>query len=221
LVVEDEPTARRELAEMLETKDRKVSRARSGKEAVTKVNKGKADIDAVLVDIKMSGAFDGIEAAHQIQHYHRDIPIIFVTAFEGNRVYHQRVEKLELKVVSWISKPIIGASKEKLMNTLEQEEKKKEIRVEVEDTLSKNARPANLQILLEKLVSLHGIDLIAEVIQDIKWIHSSNGLNTDDLFPYFNFIVYQNMQSELEKKYSGQFVAFLACFRHIYTKYNI
>ena len=211
LAVEDEPIARRELGEMLRAKYCKVSLATSGKHAVTKVSKASSDFDVILMDIMMSGLLDGIDAAFRIQQTHRDIPIIFVTAYGDNPVYHQRAEQMGLNnVIGWISKPILGENKKKLEKMLDKEVKKKEVRPEIEKALRENASPGDLQTLLKELVSLHGTDLIAEIILGIiEWLHPSNDLNTDDLFPYLNFVVYENQKAELEKDYPGQYVAFL------------
>lgn len=211
LIVEDEIRARKAMVEMLKKKHYRISRAISGKHAVTKLSKANDEndkIDAVLMDIKMPGPLDGIDAACRIQQDHRDIPIIFVTAFADDPDYKERVRKAKLEV-KWVDKPLIRKNKESLMGIIDKELKKKEARNELENALLNGISPIYLQKLLERYVSLYGINFLIEVILDIKRIYSSSLSNFDDLLAYLNLIAYKKMKTELEKTHSGQFVAFL------------
>ncbi len=208
LIVEDELRARIELGEMLEFYGYAVCRAKSGKHAVTMVSKNKREIDVILMDIKMPGEIDGIEAVRKIQAKTRNIPIIFITAYADDMTYQQKVKEKKLKIAGWVDKPIIGDNEENLMNLIRKELGKKEVRIEIEAVLQKNIPTAKWQSLLDKLISLHGVDFIVEVVEDLEWIHPKNQIISEILFPYLNYIAYENVRSEFEKKYAGQLIAF-------------
>jgi PAS domain S-box-containing protein len=79
LIVEDEALVARDLQSGLKAMGYDVpSVASSGEEAVVKVEKDKADI--VLMDIRLEGRMDGIEAASLINSRF-GVPVIFVTAY--------------------------------------------------------------------------------------------------------------------------------------------
>lgn len=119
LIVDDEKMARRNLAQLLESHNYNVSLALSGKHAVTKIDKKISDIGVVLMDIKMPGEIDGIQAAIQIQNKYPDLPIILITAFSDVAEYQRRVYNTGLAVAGWIDKPIAGKNKKKLINLIE------------------------------------------------------------------------------------------------------
>lgn len=78
MVVEDETIVAKDLEHRLARLGYGIAAlATSGEEAVQKAAQTHPDL--VLMDIRLSGAIDGIKAAEQIQH-RLDVPIIFVTA---------------------------------------------------------------------------------------------------------------------------------------------
>ncbi len=60
-----------------------VGSASSGEEAVAKA--AELEPDLVLMDIRLQGPMDGIEAAHRIRS-ERDVPVIYLTAQSGDAV---------------------------------------------------------------------------------------------------------------------------------------
>jgi CheY-like chemotaxis protein len=208
LIVEDQLRGRIELGEMLEFFGYAVCRAKSGKHAVTMVSKNKGKIDIILMDIKMPGKIDGIEAVRQIQAKTRKIPIIFITAYADDMTYRQKVKEINLKVAGWVDKPIIDDNEKNLMSLIKKELEKKAVRIEIEAGLQKNIPTAKWQPLLEKLILLYGVDFMVEVVEDIEWIYPKNQIAGDVLFPYLNYLAFKNMRNELEKKYPGQLIAF-------------
>jgi PAS domain S-box-containing protein len=78
LVVDDEPAVRETLADMLETMNHKVELARSGYEAVQKLEA--ADFDLVFTDLAMP-EMDGWETAREIRKRRRDMYIVLVTGY--------------------------------------------------------------------------------------------------------------------------------------------
>lgn len=80
MLVEDNKIISMELKQRLEHMGYEVfDVVNSGEEAVLKVNELSPDL--ILMDIKLKGKMDGIEAAGQIDsQYH--IPIVYVTAYE-------------------------------------------------------------------------------------------------------------------------------------------
>lgn len=82
LIVEDENTVTESLQELLKNGGYSVAGvASAGEEAIKKTLKLRPDL--VLMDIKLKGDVDGVEAARQI-HESLDIPIIFLTGYADN-----------------------------------------------------------------------------------------------------------------------------------------
>ena len=93
-----------------------VGEAATGPEAVSQAKKLVPDV--ILMDIKMPGQIDGIQAALRIQELYPTIPIIFVTAFGSNENYRRTVSESGLKIVRWIDKPVAGRNRENLLDIL-------------------------------------------------------------------------------------------------------
>jgi signal transduction histidine kinase/CheY-like chemotaxis protein len=81
LVVEDEHLVALDLELRLGRMGHAVVVSHSGEEAVETC--ARSPFDLVLMDIKLRGPIDGIEAARQIRHAY-DIPIIYLTAYADN-----------------------------------------------------------------------------------------------------------------------------------------
>ncbi len=82
LVVEDDQIIQLDLRRHLKQLDYAVvGTASSGEEAIAKAAQLQPDL--VLMDIRLKGAMDGIEAAHQIQSA-RNVPVIYLTAQSGD-----------------------------------------------------------------------------------------------------------------------------------------
>ncbi|MDB9375945.1 hybrid sensor histidine kinase/response regulator [Nodularia sphaerocarpa] len=83
VIVEDEAIVAKDLRNRLEKFGYIVSGvASSGQEAINKSLEFCPDL--VLMDIRLKGVMDGIEAAHEI-HKHLDIPIIYLTAYADDK----------------------------------------------------------------------------------------------------------------------------------------
>ena len=83
VIVEDEAIVAKDLRNRLQKFGYIVSGiAASGQEAINKCLEFCPDL--VLMDIRLKGQIDGIEAAHEI-HKHLDIPIIFLTAYADDK----------------------------------------------------------------------------------------------------------------------------------------
>ena len=79
LVVEDEAIIAMDILGMLKNMGCTESEAVfSGEESVQKVAENRPDL--VLMDIRLKGRMDGIQAAHQI-FYRYDVPVVYLTAF--------------------------------------------------------------------------------------------------------------------------------------------
>ncbi|MEO7092114.1 MAG: response regulator, partial [Polyangiales bacterium] len=81
LLVDDEPGVLFTLSEVLTERGHRVLTARSGAEALTKVD----DADAVLTDLSMPG-MDGLELMGQIVQRDATLPVILLTAHGSERV---------------------------------------------------------------------------------------------------------------------------------------
>lgn len=78
LIVDDEPTALKVLSAILEAESYQVLQAGGVDHAIRVLN---GDIvDAVITDMKMPGK-TGLDLFRYVQEYHKDIPVIFLTAY--------------------------------------------------------------------------------------------------------------------------------------------
>src|SRR5512139_4343433 len=83
LIVEDEYIVARDIAARVERQGYRVAEiVASGEDAVTQAGVTRPDL--VLMDIKLSGPMDGVEAAEKIRASH-DIPVVYLTAFADER----------------------------------------------------------------------------------------------------------------------------------------
>lgn len=99
LIVDDEIDIRNSLADILKDEGIRAMRARSGKDALARLEKNTAAI--VVLDILMSD--DGIEAAAQIQRKYSDTSIIFLTAYD-NEANHHRALEAGVRAARWVDK---------------------------------------------------------------------------------------------------------------------
>jgi PAS domain S-box-containing protein len=111
LIVEDEAILSEDLGSSLESLGYVVSgKVSTGEEAVELAEKLRPDL--ILMDIKLQGDIDGIEAADQIR-MDLDIPVVYLTGYSENDVL-ERAKKTE--PYGYIGKPI---SVMELRNTIE------------------------------------------------------------------------------------------------------
>lgn len=83
LVAEDDLIVARDIAEALEGLGYEVAaHVSSGEQAVEAAQE--LDVDLVLMDVRMPGHLDGIEAAHRIGSEH-DVPVVYLTAYSDDR----------------------------------------------------------------------------------------------------------------------------------------
>lgn len=204
LIAEDEPLARRNTAEILRRGGYHVCLARSGKNAVTRVLRHAQNIGLILMDIRMPGEFDGIEAAKRIHNKYPGIPVVLVTAYSDNPDYKTRIHEAGLKIAAWVEKPF--SNEERLMTIIKDQFAKLDVRSSIEKALQGHNPSHSCQSVLKQLLKIHPVELLAEIISDI--IAPPIELDTRLLFPCLNFVILQTRQEELERKYPDQFVAF-------------
>lgn len=101
LIVEDDEASELFIQISVQKMSREILKVRSGLEAV-KICRSSADIDLVLMDIKLPG-IDGHQATREIRKFNKDVIIIAQTAF-GLR--GDREQALEAGCNDYIAKPI-------------------------------------------------------------------------------------------------------------------
>lgn len=99
LVVDDEPSIRRTLREILEFEDFEVDEAEDGEEALRKVRENRYDL--MLLDIKMPKR-DGMEVLHSISEEAIDVPVVMIS---GHGTIETAVEATKLGAFDFIEKP--------------------------------------------------------------------------------------------------------------------
>lgn len=84
LVIEDEQIVARDLSKLLKRLGYSpLGPAASGAEAIQLA--AQTEPDLILMDVRLSGCMDGVEAAHEIVR-NRTVPIIYLTAYPGTFV---------------------------------------------------------------------------------------------------------------------------------------
>ncbi len=99
LIVDDEPSIRRTLREILQFEKYKVEEASNGLEALTKLKGTKFDV--VICDIKMP-KMDGMEALERFQILSPDTPVVMIS---GHANIDTAVEAVKKGAFDFISKP--------------------------------------------------------------------------------------------------------------------
>ncbi len=90
LLVEDEPLFRMAMAELLEDAGFDVTVACSGDEAVILLAEYDR-FDALMTDITMPGAIDGVALAEHAREIHAGLPVVFVSGQPGNAMRSHEV----------------------------------------------------------------------------------------------------------------------------------
>lgn len=98
LIIDDEPSIRRTLREILEYEKYQVEEAETGMEAISLVNE--QEFDVILCDIKMP-EMDGIETLAGIKQ-HSETPVIMIS---GHGTIETAVEAIKKGAYDYISKP--------------------------------------------------------------------------------------------------------------------
>lgn len=210
LVVEDKYGARKELKELLEGRGYRVRQASSGANAINSVKQLGHVIDIILMDIKMPGQFDGIDASSIIQKTNRGIPILYLTAFSQNEEYRERVKRHDLRIKAWIDKPILGNNKLELFDLIDQEFKKKLCRNILEQLSNKKLDSYTMYGIIKKVIDEFGLENMSAILDDIDWIHHKNRLTYRDLSFWANVITYKKLIKQLST-HSGEYVAIHNC----------
>jgi DNA-binding NtrC family response regulator len=100
LVVDDEATARRALAALLEEEGYEVEVAASGEEALERLSATAPDV--LLTDVRMPG-IDGLELTRRSHALDPELPVVMMTAFGTVR---DAVEAMRLGAVDYVTKPV-------------------------------------------------------------------------------------------------------------------
>lgn len=201
LVAEDNKLARDALTELLEDDGYTVIAVRSGADVVIEVSSADYDIGAILMDIIMPGDFDGIEAASQIQqHLQRDIPLIFVTAYDENPVYRQRVIDENIVVTAWLGKPTNYDDLLALLGNLEMEYALRFIETALHQWISLRSPDK-----LEELVNAFAPELLANAMNRLE----VSGHDLGDFPMHVNRFAFKRWKVEQQEAYADHFIAFL------------
>lgn len=135
MVVDDEPTARISLAEVLRLEGYKVATAASGEEALSLLNKS-GPFDMVVLDIKMPG-MDGLEVTRIVRTQYPNTVIILLTAFG---TLETAIEAIRQGASDYLLKPSsipeILESIRKGLNKRQQQQQRQQLVTQLQQTLS-------------------------------------------------------------------------------------
>lgn len=221
LIVEDEQHLLRQYSTCLKDVG-EIQEAKNSKEALSKINK--YNFNLLVLDCMLTGdptfpqETAGLSILKNVREKKIDTPAILlilipescdpVTDVCESLVCKSMEMPINMKEFIEIAKKLMSktpSNKEKK----EKEEMKQSVCSEIETKLGEDMPPIMMQEVLNELNSKYGIELLIEMIKDIENISPPAKINTDEIFPYLNFIAYQNQKDDLEKKYPGGFVAFL------------
>jgi CheY-like chemotaxis protein len=102
LVVEDDPAARRALAESLVALDYRVAEAINGQRALQTLAQHPGEVALILSDVVMPG-MGGVALLHAVREQALTIPVILLT---GHPLEHELKDLRDRGVVEWLMKPI-------------------------------------------------------------------------------------------------------------------
>jgi PAS domain S-box-containing protein len=102
LYVEDELSAREEIAYFLESKVQKLYQAKDGAEGLALFEKHQDEIDIVITDIQMPN-MNGLEMAGNIKELSIDMPIIVTSAFNDSEYLFKAIE---IGISHYVTKPV-------------------------------------------------------------------------------------------------------------------
>ncbi len=147
-IVEDEVIVAHEIAQKLKKMGHDVvGMAATGEQAVETALRERPDL--ILMDIKLKGKMDGIEAAEKI-HAQSQIPLIYLTALSDEQTL-QRAKITE--PYAYIQKPITS----------------RELHIAVEIALYKHSVQRELSIQLQRMTAMRMIDQAIINSQDLQW----------------------------------------------------
>lgn len=102
LIVEDELIIALMIEKMVQNLGHNVlAKVTSGEDAISAAQEHRPDI--ILMDIRLQGEMDGIEAMSEIRERGENIPVIYITG-NSDESYRKRVEKM--KPLDFLTKPI-------------------------------------------------------------------------------------------------------------------
>ncbi len=102
LYVEDEVSAREEIAYFLESKVQKLYQAKDGVEGLALFEKHQDEIDIVITDIQMPN-MNGLEMAKKIKELDIDTPIVITSAFNDSEYLFKAIE---IGINHYVTKPV-------------------------------------------------------------------------------------------------------------------
>lgn len=102
LYVEDELSAREEIAYFLESKVQKLYQAKDGAEGLALFEKYQDEIDIVITDIQMPN-MNGLDMAKHIKELSIDMPIVVTSAFNDSEYLFKAIE---IGISHYITKPV-------------------------------------------------------------------------------------------------------------------
>jgi len=100
LIVDDEPSLRETLADLLEDDGYEVATAASGEVAIEMCREHRYDV--ILMDVRMPG-IDGVEAFRQIRRHQPDVRVIIMTAYSTEELEQQALAEGAL---AFLPKPL-------------------------------------------------------------------------------------------------------------------
>jgi len=172
LVVDDEVMARKELRRLLENEGFSVESAGNGREAIQRAALFQPDL--LVMDLRLGGGLDGIDASRVIQDRLPSSGVIFLSAYAGRPEYRRRAAESGIRVVDWLEKPIDHSSLKKLVEHAESEYR--ELRPEIaslEEDLERESPSTDLLLLTHEVKNVFNI--LALTLHNVRGDLGSGG----------------------------------------------
>ena len=208
LVLEDQADSREATELLLKSEGFDVISTSSGESAVEAVRDCPTPFYAMIMDIRMDGRMDGLQAAKEIQqNLNRNIPALILSAF-NNPEHQAQADRLDLSIQGWVGKPDLENQTMVYLNQLaDAAHAVDQMIVEAFEafTASMDSGLRILRSFLEKQLNYDPL-LIPYLLNRIS--EEETDRLAEEFITQVNFLTFEAQTLSLVEKYHEGFVAF-------------
>ena len=208
LVLEDQADSREATELLLKSEGFDVISTSSGESAVEAVKDCTTPFYAMIMDIRMDGGMDGLQAAKEIQqNLNRNIPALILSAF-NNPEHQAQADRLDLSIRGWVGKPDLENQTMVYLNQLADEAHSVDQTIAAAFKAFTDSTNAGLRILRAFLQQKADYDpfLIPYILNQISKAETAG--RAEEFITQVNFLTFEAQAQKLLEKYHEGFVAF-------------